>query len=73
MIKDFVDSYLDKLVEAVVDGGHEERLVVLLLERPVDPVIGRQRVGLLILARLADDVAEERQVLALDALQRVGL
>ena len=60
-------------MEAVVDGGHEERLVVLLLERPVDPVIRRERVGLLILARVADDVAEERQVLALDALQRVGL
>ena len=60
-------------MKSVIDGGHEERLVVLLLQGAVDPVIEGERVRLLILPGVADDVAEQREVLALDALERVGL
>ena len=65
--------YLNELMKAVIDGGHEERLVVLLLQGAVDPVIERKWVGLLILPSVANDVAEQGYVLALDALKRVGL
>ena len=47
-------------MKSVIDGGHEERLVVVLLQRAVDPVIEGKWVGLLILPRVADDVAEQR-------------
>ena len=60
-------------MKSVIDGGHEERLVVLLLQGAVDPVIEGERVRLLILPGVADDVAEQREVLALDALERIGL
>ena len=60
-------------MKAVIDGGHEERLVVLLLQGAVDPVIERKWVGLLILPNVANNVAEQGYVLALDALKRVGL
>ena len=46
-------------MKSVIDGGHEERLVVLLPQGAVDPVIEGKRVRLLILPRVADDVAEQ--------------
>ena len=61
-------------MKSVIDGGHEERLVVFLLQGAVDPVIKGKWVGLLILlCDVANDVTEQRYVLALDALERVGL